>query len=69
MEKRIDMASQMAHADAARAAVICAAPSRFWSIQGGLGLVLEHGHVGSYAPANARFEKTTTTRWPEEALT
>ena len=69
MEHCTDMASQMAHAGAARAAVLGSSPSPVWSIQGGLGLVVEHGHADVYVPANARFNKTTPTRWPEEALT
>jgi hypothetical protein len=68
MEQRIDMASRMANAGVARSAVLGSAPSPVWPIQGGL--ALEHGHLGCYAaPTNARFEKTSTTRWPEEALT
>ena len=68
MEQRIDMASQMAIAGAARPAVNGNAPSPVWSIQGGLRFDVL-GHVNFHAPAKARYTKTTTTRWPEEALT
>ena len=68
MEHRSDMASHMANAGASRVAVLGTAPCPVWSIQGGLGLVTL-GHVNYHAQADARFTKTTTSRWPKEALT
>ena len=66
MEYGTHMASLMASAGAARAAASCGAVSPVWSIQSGLDV---HGHVAPIAHTNARFGKTPTTRWPEEALT
>jgi hypothetical protein len=68
MEQRTEMASQMALAGAARAAVDGSAPSPVWSIQGGLRFDVL-GHVNFHLPANARYTKTSTIRWSEEALT
>ena len=68
MEQRTDMASRMANAGASRVAVLGNVSCPVWSIQGGLGLETL-GHVNYHAQADARFTKTTTSRWPKEALT
>lgn len=68
MEYGTHMASHMAPAGAARAAAPCGAVSPVWSIESGLGVNVL-GHVAPNAHTNARFGKTTTIRWPQEALT